>query len=80
MRANRAARAAYDAHCAQIAARAEQQHNWVLQGDDRGIYGTEGATLMRYIRASQPGQIASQPGLLPAGDDVSGQCGRRRGR
>lgn len=66
VRANRAARAAYDAHCAQIAARAEQQHNWVLQGDDRGIYGTEGATLMRYIRASQPGQVTSPPGHVPA--------------
>jgi uncharacterized membrane protein len=24
---------------AQVAARAEQQHHWVLQGDDRGVYG-----------------------------------------
>jgi beta-lactamase regulating signal transducer with metallopeptidase domain len=24
---------------AQIAARAEQQHRWVLRGDDRGVYG-----------------------------------------
>jgi hypothetical protein len=24
---------------AQIAARAEQQHHWILQGDERGIYG-----------------------------------------
>ena len=24
---------------AQVAARAEQQHRWILQGDDRGIYG-----------------------------------------
>jgi hypothetical protein len=29
-----------------LAARADQQHNWVLRGDDRGIYGTEGAELM----------------------------------
>ncbi|HKI40025.1 MAG: hypothetical protein ACLQIK_10355 [Mycobacterium sp.] len=34
---------------AAIAARADQQHNWVLQGDDRGIYGPEGAELMHYI-------------------------------
>jgi uncharacterized membrane protein YphA (DoxX/SURF4 family) len=24
---------------AEVAARAEQQHRWVLRGDDRGIYG-----------------------------------------
>lgn len=34
---------------AAIAARADQQHNWVLQGDDRGIYGTYGAELMHFI-------------------------------
>jgi hypothetical protein len=32
-----------------LAARADQQHNWVLQGDDRGIYGAEGAELMHYL-------------------------------
>lgn len=42
-------RAAYARYCAQLAARAEQQHNWVLHGDDRGIYGTEGARLMKVI-------------------------------
>jgi threonine/homoserine/homoserine lactone efflux protein len=26
-------------HAAQVATRAEQQHRWVLQGDDRGVYG-----------------------------------------
>lgn len=36
------------AHRAVLAARADQQHNWVLQGDDRGIYGAEGAELMHY--------------------------------
>jgi len=34
---------------AAIAACADQQRNWVLQGDDRGIYGPEGAELMHYI-------------------------------
>lgn len=29
-----------------LSARADQQHNWVLRGDDRGIYGVEGARLM----------------------------------
>lgn len=37
------------AHRAAVAARADQQHNWVLRGDDRGIYGPEGAELMHYI-------------------------------
>ncbi|MEB4211461.1 hypothetical protein [Mycobacterium sp. 94-17] len=32
-----------------IAARADQQHRWVLRGDDRGIYGPEGAELMHYL-------------------------------
>jgi hypothetical protein len=29
--------------------RADQQHRWVLRGDDRGIYGAEGAELMHYL-------------------------------
>jgi type II secretory pathway pseudopilin PulG len=36
-------------HRAALVARADQQHNWVLQGDDRGIYGKEGAALMHYL-------------------------------
>jgi hypothetical protein len=32
-----------------VAARADQQHDWVLQGDDHRIYGTEGAELMHYL-------------------------------
>jgi hypothetical protein len=39
-----------------LAARADQQHNWVLRGDDRGIYGVEGARLMHYVYPV-PGQI-----------------------
>jgi beta-lactamase regulating signal transducer with metallopeptidase domain len=38
----RAARARAEAdarRAAQIAARAEQQHRWVLRGDERGVYG-----------------------------------------
>lgn len=34
---------------AEIASRADQQHAWVLSGDDRGTYGIEGAELMHYI-------------------------------
>ena len=37
---------------AEIAARADQQHRWVLDGDHRGIYGEEGAELMRYLGLS----------------------------
>ncbi|HSS25175.1 MAG TPA: hypothetical protein VLL82_12440 [Mycobacterium sp.] len=37
------------AHRDALAARADQQHKWVLQGDDRGIYGVEGAELMHYL-------------------------------
>ena len=32
-----------------LAARADEQHNWVLRGDDRGIYGVEGARLMHFL-------------------------------
>ncbi|MET0758513.1 MAG: hypothetical protein ABWY39_11440 [Mycobacterium sp.] len=39
VRTDRAAREAYAKYQAQIAARADQQHRWVLEGDDRGIYG-----------------------------------------
>jgi hypothetical protein len=37
------------AHRDALAARADQQHQWVLRGDDRGIYGTQGAELMHYL-------------------------------
>jgi len=37
------------AHRAAVCLRADQQHNWVLRGDDRGIYGVEGAELMHYL-------------------------------
>lgn len=36
---------------AAIAARADQQHSWVMRGDDRGIYGPHGAQLMHFIEA-----------------------------
>jgi hypothetical protein len=49
----------------EIAARADKQHNWVMQGDDRGIYGPQGADLMHYIQ--HPG-----PAALPARGWVSG--------
>lgn len=37
---------------AEIAARADQQHRWVLDGDHRGIYGEDGTELMRYLGLS----------------------------
>lgn len=51
VRDSRLRREIHAQRCAQIAARADQQHNWALRGDDRGIYGPEGAELMRVIRA-----------------------------
>jgi hypothetical protein len=42
--------AAYARYWESLEARADEQHNWVLQGDDRGVYGVEGAKLMRRIR------------------------------
>jgi hypothetical protein len=39
LRLARTRREAEARRAAQVAARAEQQHRWVLRGDDRGIYG-----------------------------------------
>lgn len=49
MRQNRKRRDASARYCAAITARADQQHQWVLRGDDRGIYGPEGAELMHFV-------------------------------
>jgi hypothetical protein len=46
VRKERKRRAALARHNAAIAARADEQHQWVLQGDDHGIYGPERAKLM----------------------------------
>jgi len=51
------------AHRAAVRMRADQQHNWVLQGDDRGIYGPEGAELMHYL---YPERERVKAGLLPS--------------
>jgi hypothetical protein len=52
---------------AAIAARADEQHNWVLHGDDRGIYGPDGAKLMHYIDGGLSEEIVrkSQPKPAP---------------
>jgi len=39
VREDRARRTAIARRHAEMAARAETQHRWVLQGDDRGVYG-----------------------------------------
>ncbi len=45
-----------------VRARADQQHRWVLDGDLRGIYGDEGADLMRDF---------SEPPRHPLGKDAA---------
>jgi hypothetical protein len=44
---------------AAIAARADQQHNWVMQGDDRGTYGPDCAPLMRFIQEAEGRKISN---------------------
>ena len=39
---------------AALAARADQQHRFVMQGDDRGLYGPQGPELMHYIHLGEP--------------------------
>ena len=56
LRANARQRAIVSQRMTELAARADLQHNWVMQGDDRGIYGPHGADLMHYIE--QPGAAA----------------------
>src|SRR5262245_794298 len=56
LQANARQRAALDQRMNELATRADQQHNWVMLGDDRGIYGPQGADLMHYIE--QPGAVA----------------------
>jgi hypothetical protein len=51
VRENRKRRDALARYCAEVSARADQHLNWVVQGDDRGIYGEGGAELMHYIFA-----------------------------
>ena len=41
--------AAHQAGQAALVSRADQQHAWVLAGDDRGVYGEAGAKLMHDI-------------------------------
>lgn len=79
VRDRQAQRAAFTAHCAQIAAHADQQHEWVLSGDDRGIYGPRGAALMREIGATAGGwQDTTRPGSGSTPHNRSAAERRRR--
>ena len=55
VRANARQRATSAQRMNELVARADEQHNWVMQGDDRGIYGPQGADLMHYIQ--HPGAV-----------------------
>lgn len=39
----------YSRHCAAIAAQADRQNDWVIMGDDRGVFGPQGVELMRFV-------------------------------
>lgn len=52
VREDRARRAAIARRHAEIATRAETQHRWVLQGDDRGVYGDY--PIPRIVKQSLP--------------------------
>lgn len=54
------------AHRAAVCLRADQQHNWVLRGDDRGIYGPEGAELMHYLSPERDHVRRLQQRRLPS--------------
>ena len=58
---NRRRQDAYARYCADIAAKADQQDDWVAAGDERGIYGPGAVDLMRYIRSGgkEPPAIAT---------------------
>jgi len=58
---NRRRQDAYARYCADIAAKADQQDDWVAAGDERGIYGPGAVDLMRYIRSGgkEPPTIAT---------------------
>jgi hypothetical protein len=46
-RSQRARQEALARQRAELAARADQQHQWVMEGDERGIYGPAGAAVRR---------------------------------
>jgi hypothetical protein len=56
---NRRRREDYDRYCAELAAKAQQQDDWLAAGDERGIYGPNAVELMRYIKSG--GKTAPPP-------------------
>ena len=50
VRDNRRRRQDYDDYCAEVAAKADKQDEWVRQGDMRGVFGPDAADLMDYVR------------------------------
>jgi hypothetical protein len=53
LRENRRRKARYAQYVAAMSARADEQNNWAIQGDDRGVYGTYGARLMSAVRSGR---------------------------
>ena len=60
LRENRRKQQEYDRYCAETAAKADQQDDWVAQGDDRGIFGPGAADLEDYIRSSGRASVPRQ--------------------
>lgn len=46
----------------EVISRADQQHSWASRGDMRGVYGTEGAELMR--------AVSPKAAIIPPGDTI----------
>jgi hypothetical protein len=53
LRENRNRDEAYAQHCAAVATRADQQEEWLLQGDERGVFGPEAAELRRLLESGE---------------------------
>jgi hypothetical protein len=58
--------AAEERRQAGLAARADEQRRWVMQGDERGIYGQYPATC-RFLRSSRPATHSSPESINGAG-------------
>lgn len=78
LRENARRRDAYARYCAGLAARADQQDDWVAAGDDRGVFGPKAVALMSYIRsggkATLPTLDAPAPDSVPAPLTLSRQA------
>lgn len=67
LRDNRRRSDEYSRYCGEIAAQADQQNAWVMQGDDRGVFGPQGIGLMRRITSDDSASqaIQGERGSLP---------------